>query len=72
MTTDDGTTISDKSYHVNKVKNVTITASWDSDSTADNNWASNQCSSVYCLSSGQASPSYVTVSWGTTISNCES
>ena len=70
-TTSDSTTITNEANHVNKLKDVTIAATYDSDATPANNWASNQCSSVYCHSSGEATPSYKTILWTATITNCE-
>ncbi|MBI5099395.1 MAG: CxxxxCH/CxxCH domain-containing protein, partial [Nitrospirae bacterium] len=71
-TTSDSTTITNEASHVNNVKDVTIAATYDSDATPGNNWASNQCSNVYCHSTGEATPTYKTVLWSATISDCKS
>lgn len=59
-TTTNGTSITDKSKHVNKTVDVQIklTAGWGTGT-----WAGGNCSSVYCHSTGTASPTYFTPEW---------
>ncbi len=70
-TTSDSTTITTESNHVNKLRDVTIAATYDSDATPGNNWATSTCSNVYCHSTGEATPTYKPVLWTATITNCE-
>jgi len=69
-TTSDSTTITNEDNHVNKVKDVAIAATYDSDAIPGNNWASSQCSNVYCHSTGQATTTYYTETWGTGTADC--
>jgi predicted CxxxxCH...CXXCH cytochrome family protein len=71
-TTSDSTTITNEANHVNQSKDVTIDSTYDDDATPGNNWSGTQCDNVYCHSTGEASPTYKTILWSATISDCES
>jgi predicted CxxxxCH...CXXCH cytochrome family protein len=71
-TTSDSVTIANTALHANKLKEVTIAATYDNDATPANNWAASTCSNVYCHSDGQATPTYKPVLWTATISDCKS
>jgi predicted CxxxxCH...CXXCH cytochrome family protein len=69
-TTSNGTSITDATLHVNQAKNVGITGTYDSNATPSDNFAANACNNVYCHSDGKTAPTYKSVTWGTTISDC--
>ncbi|MFZ2950221.1 MAG: CxxxxCH/CxxCH domain-containing protein [Desulfuromonadaceae bacterium] len=71
-TTSNGTTITGAALHVNKLREVTITGTYDSDVTPANNYSASTCSNVYCHSDGQATPTYKPVLWSATIADCKS
>lgn len=71
-TTSDNTTIANTANHVNKVKDVTILGTYDSDVTPSNNYSAGSCNNVYCHSDGQATPGYKSVAWTATIADCKS
>jgi len=63
-TTTDGSTIADKSLHVNGAKNVALAAAWGG------TFAAGDCSNVYCHSDGKATAAYATVTWGSGTADC--
>lgn len=58
-------TITDKTKHLNGVREVYPAAEHDSDADPSNNYndATQECTNIYCHSNGQASPSYQTIAW---------
>jgi predicted CxxxxCH...CXXCH cytochrome family protein len=56
--------IANKTMHVNGAKNVIL------NSTYGGSFASNQCSTVYCHSDGQSTPTYATPTWGGAAADC--
>ncbi|GFE56444.1 CxxxxCH/CxxCH domain-containing protein [Geobacter sp. AOG1] len=69
LTASSNTALSDKTYHVNKVKNVAFSA-W-----AGGTWSGTTCSNTYCHSNGTstASPTHAAISWATPPTvNCDS
>ncbi|WP_279342400.1 CxxxxCH/CxxCH domain-containing protein [Geotalea sp. SG265] len=56
-----------RNLHPNGAKNVDMN-SWANGPTGAYNGTN--CSNVYCHSSGQATPNYVTLAWATTINDC--
>lgn len=59
--------IADKTFHVNGTRDIRILGTWDSDATPNNNWNGTNCTNVYCHSTGQATPTYQSISWTTTV-----
>lgn len=59
--------IADKTFHVNGTRDIRILGTWDSDALPANNWNGTSCANVYCHSNGQATPTYQTISWSTTV-----
>jgi predicted CxxxxCH...CXXCH cytochrome family protein len=64
-------TIVDYTLHVNGTKNITINATYDGDTTPENNYSSGQCSNLYCHSdatslTGPYNAPNTVPTWGTT------
>ncbi len=64
--------IADKTRHIDGTRDIDIAATYDSDAMPANNFSANACNNVYCHSDGKSTPTYKSVTWGTTISDCVS